>query len=140
MQWHEWVVFVPLALTCLGLFIAPAVGRRAGQKQLDAAVNQADEERKKVVALERETAANEWAKITEGMQKWNESLADRLGEVEKRLSNAEIRSTAADLKATAAEKNYRIAIAYLRQVILWVNDNWPGNDCPDPPPELIADL
>lgn len=140
MQWHEWIAFLPFALTCVGVYLAPALGRRAGKKELAAAVSQADEELKKAVAIEKEAAAKEWVIVTEGMQKWNESLASRLGEVENRLSTAEIRSSAADIKASAAEKNYRIAIAYLRRVMMWVNDNWPGNDCPDPPPELRGDL
>lgn len=105
-----------------------------------AAEDAAKAEMHKAVVAEREQQAANWAKITEGMQRWNEQLSDRLGEVEKRLGDAEIRSSAAEIKATTAEKNYRIAIVYLRRVIHWVNNNWPGNDCPEPPPELVSDL
>lgn len=119
---------------------AQATAASAAVDSAEAAEEGARAEMHKAVVAEREQASSEWAKITQGMQKWNEHLSDRLGDVEKRLDDAEIRNAAAELKVAESEKNYRVAIAYLRRVIRWVNDNWPGNDCPEAPPELVADL
>lgn len=139
-NWNDWLPLAGPLCLLIAAIVAPELGRRAGKKQVEAALMTASADMKTAVAEERETVTADWSQFTQGMQKWNESLASRLGEVENRLGASEIRAVAAEMKATSAEKNYRIAIAYLRSVIRWVDENWPGSDRPEPPPELVADL
>jgi hypothetical protein len=139
-NWHDWLNMASPLCLLLSALLAPELGRRAGKKQVEAALLTASADMKTAVAEEREAVTADWGQFTQGMQRWNESLAGRLGEVEQRLSDSEIRAVAAEMKATSAEKNYRIAIAYLRSVIRWVDEHWPSSDRPEPPPELLGDL
>lgn len=139
-MWNEVLAIVGPILTFFGVLLAPELGRRAGKKQVEAVLLTADAKMTEAVAAEREAATADWAQFTEAMQKWNESLASRLLELEKRLSDAEVRSAASELRAATAERLYAVAVAYLRRVVRWLEDNWPGENFPKPPPELEPDL
>lgn len=63
-----------------------------------------------------------------------------LAEVERRLGDSEIRAQAAEIRAHRSEGLYSLAVVYLRRLSTWVNDHWPDENVPPPPPELERDL
>ena len=95
---------------------------------------------KQATTDERKAATADWAAYTAELREHNGKLMDRLGDVEKRLDHAEIRADAADIRATKAETLYALAITYLRRVAAWVNEHWPDETLPPPPPELEPHL
>ncbi|AYQ98520.1 hypothetical protein I5G71_gp34 [Mycobacterium phage Patt] len=70
---------------------------------------------------------------------FTDSLSDRLLRVEERLAKAEERTAKAEDRANRAESLYRIAIAYLRQVVQWCGERH-GEKLPEVPAELAGDL
>lgn len=81
-----------------------------------------------------------YARLNDGMHRWNLDLQKSVSENTRRIEEAELRAEAADVRATKAEHLYSIAIIYMRRVIRWINENLPGEDYPAPPPELNLDL
>lgn len=114
-------------LTFLGVILAPELGRRAGKKKIEAVLISAR-------AHERQAATADWAAFTA-------ALSQRLSDVERRLAIAEARSDVAEQRAAHTSRMYALALAYLRRVMQWVDENWTDHkDKPEPPDELLADL
>lgn len=124
----------------LGAAIGAIAGRRAALKNADAAAETAKATLKQAVVAEREAASADWARYSDAQQKWNESLAQQIGENNKRLADAEVRAAGSELRASKAEALYSTALAYLRHLAGWFAENWPGERMPTPPPELESDL
>lgn len=124
----------------LGAAIGAIAGRRAALKNADAAAETAKATLKQAVVAERDAASADWARYSDAQQKWNESLAQQIGENNKRLADAEMRAAGSELRASKAEALYSTALAYLRHLAGWFAENWPGEKMPTPPPELEADL
>lgn len=87
-----------------------------------------------------EAADAHWARYTEAQQRDNDDLRSQISENSMRIENAEMRSIADRAARTEAEKNFRIAIAYLRRVMRWIDEVLPGEHYPPPPPELLGGL
>ncbi|WP_104151103.1 hypothetical protein [Mycobacterium intracellulare] len=124
----------------LGAVIGALAGRQAALKNAEAAGKTANATLKQAVVAEREAASADWARYCDAQQKWNESLAQQIGENNKRLADAEMRAAGSELRASKAEALYSTALAYLRHLAGWFAENWPGEKMPTPPPELEADL
>ena len=92
------------------------------------------------VVAERAAASADWESHTVALQRYADSMAERLCKVEQRLDDAEMRNVATELRATKAEGLYAVALIYLRRIAIWVNDHLPGATLPPPPPELENDL
>jgi hypothetical protein len=119
---------------------AHALAATAADKAAESAARTAEVEMRKAVAAEREAQAQHWAQITEGMQRWNESLQKDIGENARRIDEAELRSLADRERADRNERLYSKAIIYLRKLIRWIDDTVPGEKYPPIPPELNVDL
>lgn len=87
-----------------------------------------------------EAADKHWAVYNEGMQKWNESLQEQINDNATRMEQATIRAEADRVARAEADRNFTIAVVYLRRLTRWILDNLPGADYPTPPPELHLDL
>lgn len=113
---------------------------KAAEKAATTAAHVAEAEMREAVANERDAAAREWAKITEGMQRWNESLQADIKENARRIDEAELRALADRERAERNERAYSKAIIYLRKILRWIDDTVPGENYPPIPPELKVDL
>jgi hypothetical protein len=113
---------------------------KAADKAADAAMRVAEVEMRKAVAAEREAQAKQWAQITEGMQRWNESLQKDIKENARRIDDAELRALADKERADRNERLYSKAVIYLRKLVRWIDDVIPGEEYPPIPPELNVDL
>lgn len=112
----------------------------AADRAAEAAMRTAEVEMRKAVAAEREAQASHWAQITEGMQRWNESLQDDIKDNARRIDDAELRALADKERADRNERAYSKAIIYLRKLIRWIDDVVPGEKYPEIPAQLKADL
>lgn len=113
---------------------------KAAELAAEAASKTAEAEMRKAVSAEREAQAKQWAQITEGMQRWNESLQEDIKENARRIDEAELRALADRERAERNERAYSKAIIYLRKLIRWIDDVIPGEAYPPIPPELKVDL
>lgn len=113
---------------------------KAAERAAEAASQTAEAEMRKAVSAEREAQAKQWAQITEGMQRWNESLQEDIKENARRIDEAELRALADRERAERNERAYSKAIIYLRKLIRWIDDTIPGEEYPPIPPELKMDL
>lgn len=134
------IAIVCAALAALSVVAGPLLGRWAADKTAVAALNTAEAQMRSAVVAERAAASADWESHTVALQRYADSMADRLGRVEQRLDDAEMRNIATELRATKAEGLYAVALIYLRRIALWVNDHLPGATLPPPPPELENDL
>lgn len=119
---------------------AQALAAKAADRAAEAAAQTAEAEMRKAVADEREAQARHWAQITEGMQRWNESLQEDIKENSRRIDDAELRALADRERADRNERLYSRAIIYLRKLIRWIDDVVPGEQYPPIPDELKTDL
>lgn len=119
---------------------AQTLAAKAADQAAEAAARKAEAEMRKAVADEREAQARHWAQITEGMQRWNESLQEDIKENSRRIDEAELRALADRERAERSERLYSKAIIYLRKLIRWIDDTIPGEQYPPIPPELKMDL
>lgn len=106
----------------------------------DAASEEARAQMRKAVVAEREQASADWARYCEAQQRWNESLQEQINDNAQRIADTELRLLEAEERAHNWEKLYRKASIYLRRLIIWINENLPGEAYPLPPPELDLDL
>lgn len=161
MNWHEAGEVAGPVLTLIGVLLAPELGRRAGRKTVDAALQQAEAakveaeaakleaeaakdeaaaEMRKAVAAERESASADWARYCDAKDREIISLRERVERNDERLGQAEMRALADRERAERSDRLYWKAVIYLRIVIRWINDEHPGETYPPPPAELVADL
>jgi hypothetical protein len=119
---------------------ASQAGVKAADVAAEAAARTAEAEMRRAVSDEREAQAQQWAQITEGMQRWNMSLEDRIKENARRIDEAELRALADRERADRHERLYSKAIIYLRKLMRWIDDTVPGETYPPIPPELKQDL
>jgi hypothetical protein len=119
---------------------AQVLAVKAADKAAETAARTAEAEMREAVAAEREAQARQWAQITEGMQKWNESLQRDIEKNSRRIDEAELRALADRERADRNERLYSIAIIYLRKLVRWIDDVVPGEDYPPIPVELKMDL
>lgn len=113
---------------------------KAADRAAEAAMQTAEVEMRKAVAAEREAQANHWAQITDGMQRWNESLQEDIKDNARRIDEAELRALADKERADRNERAYSKAIIYLRKLLRWIDDVVPGEKYPEIPAELKVDL
>lgn len=113
---------------------------KAADRAAESAARTAEAEMRKAVSDEREAQARQWAQITEGMQRWNESLQKDIQENARRIDEAELRALADRERADRSERLYAKAIIYLRKLIRWIDEVVPGESYPTIPPELNVDL
>jgi hypothetical protein len=106
----------------------------------DAAKDNAAAEMRKAVAAEREQASVDWARYCDAQQKDNDRLREQISDNATRIEQVELRSEADREARNIAEKNFRIALVYLRRVIRWIDENLPGGNYPPPPTELNLEL
>ena len=66
--------------------------------------------------------------------------AEHISENATRIEQIELRAEADREARNAAEKNFRIALVYLRRVIRWIDENLPGAHYPPPPTELNLEI
>ena len=129
-----------LFISTVGAFAAPSIGRRAAHKNADAAQQTAEAEIRKAVAAEREQASADWARYCDAQQRDNDNLRYQVAENATRIEEIELRAEADREARHQAEKNFRIALVYLRRVIRWIDENLPGAHYPPPPAELELDI
>ena len=129
-----------LFISTVGAFAAPSIGRRAAHKNADAAQQTAEAEIRKAVAAEREQASADWARYCDAQQRDNDNLRYQVAENATRIEEIELRAEADREARHQAEKNFRIALVYLRRVIRWIDENLPGAHYPPPPVELELDI
>lgn len=119
---------------------AQETAAKAADKAAEAAMRTAEAEMRKAVAAERDAQAAHWAQITEGMQKWNESLQADIKDNARRIDEAELRALADKERADRHERLAAKLVIYLRKLIRWIDDTVPGEKYPPIPPELNLDL
>jgi len=129
-----------LFISTVGAFAAPSIGRRAAHKSADAAQQTAEAEIRKAVAAEREQASADWARYCDAQQRDNDNLRYQVAENATRIEEIELRAEADREARHQAEKNFRIALVYLRRVIRWIDENLPGAHYPPPPAELELEI
>ena len=129
-----------LFISTVGAFAAPSIGRRAAHKNADAAQQTAEAEIRKAVAAEREQASADWARYCDAQQRDNDNLRYQVAENATRIEEIELRAETDREARHQAEKNFRIALVYLRRVIRWIDENLPGAHYPPPPAELELDI
>ena len=129
-----------LVVSAAGAVASPFIGRRAAHRNAEAAQDTAAAEMRKAVAAEREQASADWARYCDAQQRDNDSLREQIGENATRIEEIELRAEADREARHQAEKNFRIALVYLRRVIRWIDENLPGAHYPPPPAELELDM
>jgi hypothetical protein len=129
-----------LFISTVGAFAAPSIGRRAAHKNADAAQQTAEAEIRRAVAAEREQASADWARYCDAQQRDNDNLRYQVAENATRIEEIELRAETDREARHQAEKNFRIALVYLRRVIRWIDENLPGAHYPPPPAELELDI
>lgn len=134
MNWQE---LAPTIITCAGVVLAAVVGGWFGhltaKKNLEATNRDA-------FTRAYEAASLNWARYTEGMQKWCSSQSDEFAKLSERQAKTDMALEAEILARHKAERLYSIAIIYLRRIASWWAEHWPGEALPPPPPELETDL
>ena len=129
-----------LIISSAGAIAAPFIGRRAAHRNAEAAQETAAAEMRTAVAAEREQASADWARYCDAQQRDNDNLRYQVGENATRIEEIELRAEADREARHQAEKNFRIALVYLRRVIRWIDENLPGAHYPPPPAELELDI
>ena len=129
-----------LFISTVGAFAAPSIGRRAAHKNADAAQQTAEAEIRRAVAAEREQASADWARYCDAQQRDNDNLRYQVAENATRIEEIELRAETDREARHQAEKNFRIALVYLRRVIRWIDENLPGAHYPPPPTELNLEI
>lgn len=132
----DWPVLAAIAtpiLACVGVVVGAWVGRRAGIRQADAAVTQAE-------SSARNTVTADWKAFSDSLQTRLGAVETRSTATEVRLDAAELRASAAEDRATVAEGMYKAAVQYLRQIAGWFEHRFPAEKLPPPPPELEGEL
>lgn len=112
----------------------------AAKRQADAALVAAVAEMRRAVSAERENADANWARFCDAQDRTIDTLRVQVEKNSSRISQAEMRAEAAELRASKAEHLYSMAVFYMRRVVAWINVNLPGENYPEPPPELLVDL
>lgn len=120
-------------LACVGVVVGHLLGHRAGLRQADAAVADAEAHARQVVSAD-------WKAFADSLQTRLAAVETRSAATETRLEAAEQRALAAEQRASSAETLYKAAVRYLRQIVAWFNQRWPGEQLPPPPDELAGAL
>lgn len=132
---------------------------REGRKQSEAALKQADAalEASKASAKTAhataeaaiqdaftrayEAASSNWSRFCDANDRTIESFRQQVGDLNDRIEESEIRSEGYRQARDEAEKNLRIALAWIRRALRWINEQLPGaTSYPPLPPELDLDL
>jgi hypothetical protein len=132
----DWNVVAAIAtpiLAFVGVVVGHWSGRRAGLKQADAAVLDAESSARIAVTAD-------WKSFSDALQVRLAAVESRSAATETRLDAAELRASAAETRASHAEGLYKAAVKYLRQIAAWFDDKWPGEKMPPPPEELEGEL
>jgi chromosome segregation ATPase len=87
-----------------------------------------------------DAASQNWARFCDANDKTIRDLRDQIAENTARVDQAEIRAEADRQARDEAEKKFRIAVAWMRRAIRWINENLPGAAYPPLPPEIDLDL
>ena len=129
-----------LVVAAATMVAAPFIGTRAAHKHAQAAGDSAAAEMRRAVVAEREQASADWARYCDAQQRDNDNLRYQVAENATRIEEIELRAEADREARHQAEKNFRIALVYLRRVIRWIDENLPGAHYPPPPTELNLDI
>lgn len=123
-------------LTLLGVIGVAVIGAWAGRK----AANRTAEGAVQNAQTEAYKAADaHWARYNEAMQRWNEFLHGEISKNAQRIDSAEMRSAAAEARAAKSDARFAQAVLYIRRLIRWITDRWPGEEYP-PQPSWLDDL
>src|SRR6516164_1812657 len=129
-----------LVVAATTMVAAPFIGTRAAHKHAQAARDSAAAEMRRAVVAEREQASADWARYCDAQQRDNDNLRYQVAENATRIEQIELRAEADREARNVAEKNFRIALVYLRRVIRWIDENLPGAHYPPPPTELNLEI
>jgi hypothetical protein len=169
MNWNVWGPIVGALVTgilaLVGIVVRARKDHHAAMEQVDVAKDQAAAAMKQAeAALESARAAartaettaqattndtftrayaaasKNWAEWNEAQQKWNEGLQKQISDNAARIDEAEMRAEADRQARDEAEKKFRIAVAWMRRCIRWIDENLPGSKYPPLPPEIDLDL
>lgn len=87
-----------------------------------------------------DAAGKNWARFCDANDRTIESLREQVTDNTERVDQAEMRAEADRQARDEAEKKFRIAVAWMRRAIRWIELNLPGATYPPLPPELDLDL
>lgn len=131
---------IPALAVVLAAAISGWWGHRSQRKANEVSAKTAEAAVDDTFTKAYEAADKHWAVYNEGMQRWNQSLQDQINENANQLEQAALRAEADRVARAEADRNFTIAVVYLRRLVGWISDNLPGAEYPGPPPELHLEL
>jgi chromosome segregation ATPase len=87
-----------------------------------------------------EAASRNWARFCDANDRTIENLREQVAENNARIDESEIRAEGYRQARDEVEKKFRVAVAWMRRAIRWINENMPGASYPPLPSEIDLDL
>jgi heme exporter protein D len=87
-----------------------------------------------------DAASKNWARFCDANDRVIDGLREQVAENNDRIDQAEIRAEGYRQARDEVEKKFRIAVAWMRRAIRWINENMPGAAYPPLPTEIDLDL
>lgn len=142
-MWHVITDLAPVwgpASTIGAVMVANILGRKSGKRAAAAAEKAAEADLRDATAHEDEARITMWSTYTDQVYKWATTLQARVDTLEQRVTHSERMQREALERAEKSETLYKIAVQYVRRVVDWIEEKFPGVEVPPHPKELDGEL
>jgi len=139
MHLANWATYLSAA-SPLSVVAAAWIGRKYGRRAVVADERSAAAQQLDAQAHANEARVAEWNAYTSQVYRWGTSLQARVDTLEQRVTTAEKEGRAASARAEKSEGLYKVAVDYVRRVVDWIQETFPGAEIPPHPKELDGEL
>ena len=140
MHLADWSPFLSTGGSLFGVVAAALLGRKLGKRSAAAAERDAAATELDAQAHMEEARVAQWDAYTNQVYRWGTGLQARVDTLEQRVTYAEREHREAAARAEKSENLYKVAVDYLRRVVDWIEEKFPGVEVPPHPQELNGEL